>query len=545
VVQDLARVSVDRLKGELLAWSGIWTNTMTTVYLNNYTITNITDTNGMTIGLEADQVPITNSATVELHCLILDGNPLQTSVPVTTWDMITKSPNVVFNDSVRVVQSFLVDGVSFTLNGSVTFSTATLATSIGTFISSSISDWIYTNAPNLLYFTNNGALNLANNGHFGDDRPVPYSAFVNNGSINAASISVDSSYFQDSGSLFSSAPLNIVTTDAKLEGGRSQANGEVQFTANTLRLNNYQFTSGGHLQFNVSDALVDAGPNSSNVITTSLGFSLPVKPSASDLLGTTFHTEAGDFVEADHFWSGQDFGVTNAGYFNNAELGKLIIGPAGNSPLFFFSGVSTNGLYVDLLDLTTLGTNYLNLIQIDPSLTIYYAAAKLGFTPPPISTGVSQEPEEFLDGQFGGHLRWVSSFAGPNSSTTVLVNGQPVLMNKALRNSKIIDSDNDGIPNFYDPTPLGGSPDGSNPSGLLLTPAFSNPKPGASGTFSLGLSALPFTVYTVEKTTDLAHPNWQVLSSYTNSSSAATYITIQDTNTGTDPRRFYRVRIAQ
>ena len=78
---------------------------------------------------------------------------------------------------------------------------------------------------------------------------------------------------------------------------------------------------------------------------------------------------------------------------------------------------------------------------------IYYAAARLNFTPPNNTNGLPQSPEEFLDGQFGGHLRWASGYAGPNSSVTVLVNGQSVQVNKALFNSHIIDSDHDGLPN--------------------------------------------------------------------------------------------------
>src|SRR5262249_30986738 len=159
---NLTKLTTPRLKGDLIAWSGLWSNTITEIYLNNYSISNILDTNGMTIGIEADQSPITNVATVQLHTLLLNGDNLLTSVPVTTWDMITRSTNVVINDNMVVVQSFLVDALSFTLNGSITFSQATLNTSIGTVFSSSIASWVYTNAPNLLYFTNNGSLNLPN-----------------------------------------------------------------------------------------------------------------------------------------------------------------------------------------------------------------------------------------------------------------------------------------------------------------------------------------------------------------------------------------------
>src|SRR5262249_48287150 len=154
-----------RLKGNLIAWSGLWSNSMTLIYMNNYSISNIVDTNGVTIGMSATQSPLTNGAAVNLHTLLLHGDNLITRLPGTTWDMIARSTNFVLSDNVAVAQSFLVDGQSFTLNGSLSFTNALLQTSIGTFVTASISDWVYTNAPNLLYWTNNGVLNLPNNGH--------------------------------------------------------------------------------------------------------------------------------------------------------------------------------------------------------------------------------------------------------------------------------------------------------------------------------------------------------------------------------------------
>jgi hypothetical protein len=211
-------------------------------------------------------------------------------------------------------------------------------------------------------------------------------------------------------------------------------------------------------------------------------------------------------------------------------------------PLFVFNGTNgQSGLYVDLLDLTSLGSNYTTMLQINPNVTLYYAAAKLSFTPPPNSSGIPQEPEEFLNGQFGGHLVWVSSFAGPNSSTAVFVNGQTVLMNTALRNSKIIDSDGDGIPNYYDSTPLGGST-GTPPAGFVLGPGLLN-RAGSQPVFSLSWNALANTAYRVEMTSDLANPNWQLVTSYTNVSPATANVTISDTNNLSGRQRFYRVRI--
>ena len=98
-------------------------------------------------------------------------------------------------------------------------------------------------------------------------------------------------------------------------------------------------------------------------------------------------------------------------------------------PLFFFAGLGGgNALYVDVLDLSNL-LDYQNELQINPDLVIYFAAAKLAFTPP-FTNGVPQQTEEYLDGQFEGRLRWVRDFAGPNSSIAVVSNGVSILVNR-------------------------------------------------------------------------------------------------------------------
>src|SRR5207249_3799775 len=112
-----------------------------------------------------------------------------------------------------------------------------------------------------------------------------------------------------------------------------------------------------------------------------------------------------------------------------------------------FSGASAgNAIYVDFLELdTSVSSDLENTLAIDPDFTIYFADANV--------------PVEQLDGQFDGHLRWVSEFNGPNSSVDVLLrSGKTVKMNRALRNSASIDSDGDGIANGDDIYPLDADP---------------------------------------------------------------------------------------
>ena len=62
------------------------------------------------------------------------------------------------------------------------------------------------------------------------------------------------------------------------------------------------------------------------------GLSLPIKPAAGDLLGTTITNigPAGKFVQ--NTWSGQDRGYSLSGYANNAVVGRLILDSKGELP---------------------------------------------------------------------------------------------------------------------------------------------------------------------------------------------------------------------
>jgi hypothetical protein len=252
-----------------------------------------------------------------------------------------------------------------------------------------------------------------------------------------------------------------------------------------------------------------------------------VKPQTGDLLGTTLQSTAPVNAQVDHTWAGVDRGVSAAGYSNNVAVGKLVLIPGPNEavfpPLFFFTGTGvSNAIYVDYLDLSHLA-DYANELAIDQNMMLYYAAAKLGFTPPPNSAGIAQEPEEYLDGQFGGRLRWVSSFAGPNSSVAVVSNGVSILVNSALRFSKIIDSNDNGIPNYYDPYPF-------NTPAPVLTVSLVQTNVPPSKALAISWNAWPNIAYQVEFATNLP-ANWQQLLKYTNNTTTNIVVTILDTNT--------------
>ncbi len=528
-VTNLAKPFVTRLNGNISAWSAVWTNVMIQVFTNYIISTNVPP--GPPV-----ETNLTNYVQILFHALVLDASQIASTVPVTVQDLILQpsSTNMVVSDDMTVVNTLLFEGRSLTLQGNLTLSGL---------LNPALNNWTYAIAPSLLYFTNNGVLTISNDGHFGDDGPTNYLEFINNGTINAGSETINSVDFQAGGIENVNGRFLATVTSAKVQNGSIISGADVDFNAATLKLNNSTITASGQLYLNITNSLFDTGGSSSNVLTCNNGFDLPVKPPTGDLLGTELESITPEFAAVDHYWSGSDFGVSSAGYSNNVALGQLVLVEGSTdsggfaSELSFHATGSSNAVYVDLLDLSQC-PDFLDpdVLTIDPNFVIYYAAVKLPptFTIPPNGGGVPQEAEEFLNGQLGGHLRWVSSFAGPNSSVDVVINGQTAVVNKALRYSKIIDSNGDGVPNYYDPYPFNTS------APFIVAGAMMQTNPPPSNKFAISWTAAPNTIYQVQYRTNMLFGNWQSLLSYTNNAASSNAVTVWDTNAMSN-QRFYRV----
>lgn len=465
-VQNLAKPSVPRFRGTVDAWSATWSNVVTIEFTNNYSFTNVaipTDDTGTNFSTNIVAIPVilTNYALISFNTLMLDARAVVTSVPVNVYDLNLHGKDVVVNDNMSVVQNLRIGGQSLTLNGSITVPGTYPADPITGLVplGTPMINWSAANAPNLAFFTNNGSLSIPNLAGFGNDRP-PYTAFINNGAISASGITLNSQYFENSGTLSAANSLFLGGGVGDLQNGSIYSGLNTEFTCDTVKFKNYQVNCGeGALLFYVTNALSDAGPGTGNLNTFQVqnGFDLMIKPQSGDLLGTTILDGAPSVpaVRINHQWAAEDRGATPAGYSDNAALGTLQLYSLSPHPLFVFAGTGAqNGLYVDLLDLSSLDTNFLSQIQVANNLVIYFAAARV---PSGVDLG-NMEPEEYLNGKLGGHLRWVESYAGPNSSLplAVVVGSQTnsILVNKALFNSQIIDSDGDTIPNSVDATPF-------------------------------------------------------------------------------------------
>jgi hypothetical protein len=517
-ITNLAYQYVHRLSGTVNEWSGLWTNYQINVYTNF--VPDTTSTNVPPPYIRSD---ITNVVEMDLAITVVDAGALASTLPVTVQNLILHSTNVVISDVMNVGTSLLIDGQSLTIQGGIT-------------LDETLQNWSAAIAPSLLYFTNNGDLEIAQNANFGSDGATNYSVFVNNGTINSGSQTINSAIYQNGGSQTVSSGFYLTTQSGKVENGAIASTQDVQFAAGTLKLNDATVTAGDQLYFYVTGSLFDAGGSSSNVLTCGNGFDLAVKPVTGDLLGTKLETTTPVFAAVDHYWSGVNLGTSPYGYTNNEAVGQLVLDEGTDSEFLFHATGVTNAIYVDLLDLSQC-PDFLDpdVLTIDPNFFIYYAAIKLpaSFTVPANTNGISQEPEEYMNGQFGGHLRWVSGFAGPNSSVDVLINGQTVKVNQALRYSKIIDSNGNGIPNYYDPNPFNVPP--VVLSGLVVT---NSPPPAKK--FAISWPAAANTVYQVQYSTNLFPASWLPLQNYTNNTPNSVIVTVWDTN-AISGQRYYRV----
>ena len=497
--QSLAKARVGRVNGELFTYSAVWTN------YERFILTNFINIVTNPVQFEL----LTNIARVQNHIFMVDRSVLSSTVPVNVYNLRLNSANMIFSDQATIVNSMLFNGDSFTLNGALSLTNSHMTNTLTTFSA--------VNAPTLKYFTNNGTFLIANLATFGADTAQPYKTFVNNGVLTAFSQQVAADAYENYGTLSTVGTIGVRTFSGKLEGGSSVCAGDTEFWANTLSFNQYSLSTIGSLNFNVTNALFDNGPASGNVLNLAGGCSLAIKPTTGDLLGTTIDSTAMMFLDANHYWAAEDRGATAAGFQNNVAIGRLILHTAPLGTIVFHPVGGNNAIYVDELDLSFL-SDYQNQIVINPGIVVYFAS----------SVGV---PEATLDGQFGGQLRWVSSFVGAKSGVDVVVNGnQTIRVNRALRNSQTIDSDVDGIPNYWDLTPF---------DGIVISKVKLQTAPNGLSLSWLGAAGV---AYKVEYTSYSGAPSWQTLGSVTNASGTTNTMTFVDTNMpAAGAHRYYRV----
>lgn len=381
--------------------------------------------------------------------------------------------------------------------------------------------WIGTNAPNLLNFTNYGALTAIGGVNFGTDLPAPYGSWVNYGSILSLGINVRSSYIEEDGTLTTaySAAVSLAADDTKFDGGLINSDGDINITSGTLKLRNAGLVGNGIATLNIPGRVSDAGSSAQSRISTKQGVTLLSKPASGDLLGTTIEATTQPQSSYPIVWAGQDKGANAAGYTDNAAVGRLYLQVADGGAITF-SGPGGTGPYALYVDRLTLDPGMVaagvDALIFDDNFTLYFADANV--------------PVEQLDGQANGHIRWVSQFAGPNSGVKVaLQTGQAIYVNRNLLNSPSIDSNGNGIVNALDPAPFDVPP--------VTVKVTSSPKLLSTLTWVGAAKA----VYSIEYSKSLKPVKWVSLGSVTNTLSVPATLTFRDTGGSSGDPRYYRV----
>ncbi|MCL5097865.1 MAG: hypothetical protein M1608_10150 [Candidatus Omnitrophica bacterium] len=516
LISNLFPNAVKRLKGQLYAWSGVWTNQRTVVTTSvDQTSTNATIT--------------TNLVDVRFQVLMLD-HSLQTVTPVAVNELIAHATNVILDDVIEIQHDIQINAANLSVQNQLSVPNA-----LGS-----------TNLPSLVNFTNQSTVYVPVQANLGADRPQPLNNFVNTGIMSGGGYHIRATNLFNGG-LFAlpiyATPATISAMNGavviesglcQIENGQLTANSDVNLDTGDLIASSSTFKAGsisalstngaesvspGTLFLTITNSIDDGGPGASNAWSCVGPFQLPVRPRHGDLLGTTITSTAPRFAVLQNIWAGEDRGAKPAGYTNNAALGMLVLDGHSFSR-FVFSGPGTNNaLYVDYLELLNYATNFTSALQIEPGMKIYFANANL--------------PTEKLNGTLGGRLLWVSTYTGPNSSTNwTSPSGTVYTVNSALLNSEDIDSDLDGIVNRLDTTPFY-----TGDSAALRVRLMSDPSPAAA----LSWTALANAANALEFTTNLSAPTWQTLTNFVPSYPTHT-VTVLDPLPA-DGQRYYRVRV--
>jgi hypothetical protein len=301
---------------------------------------------------------------------------------------------------------------------------------------------------------------------------VPYANFINNGLLADQGSSVLANNFAGSGMVSNGVgSFTLTSQTTTLTNGGVVAGGDISIVAtDSLIVSNVQLQAGRSLSLIATNVLTDTGVTNGSVWTVQsmtgvggVGLNFPVKPVTGDLLGTTVTNYcAGPSSFEANTWPGLNYGATPSGYTNNLALGRLILDLGGaNSRITFTgatAGVTNNALYVDYLEFRDYATNgnstnnfQFPWLTINTNIVIYFAQAVINGQ----SVAENIDYASRVQGANGGRLLWVPTYAGHYSSTNLVYPaGVTNTFNAALVGSTFIDSDGDGIPNAYDPTPF-------------------------------------------------------------------------------------------
>jgi len=416
--------------------------------------------------------------------VLIIGDNFQTQSPSWIRNLILNATNLVVSDVLNVYGTLSANAQSLTLNSNQVGGGATSLDGELNWDSGSPFNTIQ--MPNLVWFTNNGAMRCLSTMTFGNSYTnypylvsgyqwqgghyAPYTAtnhlpsgwmgaVINNGVITNIATIASALVFSNNGVITSSvSSFTLQASSASFLNGATVAGVDVFVNATNLLINGETIVAGhalnltgtastGDGQYNlVANGLTNGNiwvVGASAVGGADSGLNITNNPFNGDFLGTTVTNYAPAGKTINNVWAGADRSQYVSGFQNNLALGHLILDAVTNSQgqagKFTFAGVNgaTNALYVDCLELRdycgNLDTNS-NPTQLSfpTNFFIYYAQAYRNGIP-----AAEKLNHTGLDNKGGvNHLRWVPSYVGYFSYTNLVYpDGTTNAVNMALAQS--------------------------------------------------------------------------------------------------------------
>ena len=406
----------------------------------------------------------TAGGTNNFHVLFVDSDLAPFSRPLTA-NATLRATNVTICDNLIVRSNLLLTAKNLTI------ATNALGSPTPFGAIDLIPDALFwsTALPTLERLTNHGVLRTRNAAYYGGARTTefynsnyfePYQVIANYGWMTNQGVTFWSREFINRGVVDAGQGSVLLTaTNAVLSDGMLlSAAGDVSLTVSgSTVVSNLVIRAGRTLTISGATLLDDGSANvpvsnvtNKNTWVVGNGFHLLSLPGISSLLATTIRSTAPAYSVVRSTWAGRDYGCTASGYVNNAALGRLRLnGGQDCSFAFAGSGVS-NALYVDTLYLDGFAAERdangdVIALNLASNLCLYYGDVMV--------RGTSMA--EKLNNKNGGRLRWVGNYAGYFCSTNmVFPDGTTNAVNSALAGSCNLDSDNDGLVNCIDPSPV-------------------------------------------------------------------------------------------
>jgi hypothetical protein len=512
---------VERFTGSAWAYGAIFTNNF-----EFYT------TNAPTDPADTNIVIVTNTTQVRFQLTLLDARNLQTTVETLIEDLRLTSTNngsaIVYNEDLDIRHFLELRANEVTLTEG-----SRIATGPGVGLS-------YTNLHNISVITNLGTIQAVELADLRRSETEPYARFVNHGDIGAYGAEIWADYFENTGSIVTFANIDIRASTLRIDSGAflTFGDGDIRLRGDVVKFSNWQAEAGGRLVLDASQTLTDGGVTSPNFIAVSEGFEMTSRRPTGDLLGTTIESSAATFQFIDHIWGGEDRGASAAGYANNLALGGLVLTGGVNSVWQFLPAHENAAIYIDVLTVTN-GAIATSLAAFTNSfilgMNVYYA--DVVSTNPAIT---AQSINRIFGPNAPFNLIWVPGFAGPNSAVDVPLsaNGPVSQMNRSLRESLLVDSDGDGIPNGRDAFPLSATAGGERDVQLVGV------KHSASSGVSFSVAGPQTANYIIERAESLSSPRWQPVAGVLTNDPATSLKTFTDKIDQGSKQGYYRVRIA-